>query len=527
MGKVITLQQAQQLPPGSQERFWAYNALDATGTREVFDTLFPLLTPATARTYAFERALQAPAMSITARGTLVNTVKRGELITKAKRELRVEENKIAKMPGIADVWDGMEIESGLCPHSTRKDHRHKWPRGIPDGPEKRCEFCGTSRMKPVAFSASSEHQAKHLLYGIHKIPPMLDKKGKVSTDKDILDRIGHKYPEVKHITDAIRTVKDRVKQLGTLQSRLSSANRWHSSVNVGAAWTGRFSSSKSAFGIGGNMQNIAPKHRQIFIPDPGMGMGYADYMRGESHLVSYFSGDERYIEAHDGDTHTFVTRLLWPELPWTGDMALDKKVAKQNPPWDLAEGHDYRFQAKRIQHGGNYGLTPYGIAMIAHIPLVEAKRAYENYMTTFPFVPAWQGWVGTEVENGRPLVNPLGRTVRLFGRPWDKHTVRQGLSFLPQSTLADIENIALWRVWRYMEEKGLELLAQVHDAILHQVVLEKMQELEQEMLALMSIPVPIRDYRGNVRVLTIGVEAAIGMNWGHKSEDNPHGIMEI
>ena len=69
----------------------------------------------------------------------------------------------------------------------------------------------------------------------------------------------------------------------------------------------------------------------------------------------------------------------------------------------------------------------------------------------------------------------------------------------------------------------MELLAQVHDALLHQFP-SGMLDLEREVLKRMLIPVPVTDFRGKTRIMTIGVESEVGRNWGHKSNANPHGI---
>jgi DNA polymerase I-like protein with 3'-5' exonuclease and polymerase domains len=277
------------------------------------------------------------------------------------------------------------------------------------------------------------------------------------------------------------------------------------------------------------MQNITERHRNIFVADPGMELAYLDYKQGESNIVSHLSGDEGYIDAHlTGDVHTYATRLIWPDLPWTGDLAADKKIAKVNPDWDTAPGHDYRFQAKRIQHGGNYGLSPFGIAIIAHIPVSAAKTAYYAYHAAFPDIKNWQGHVEALVAAGEPLVNPLGIKVRLYGRPWDGRTVKQGLAFLPQSALAHIINIAAWLVWREldMSGRGVMLLAQVHDALLVQFPAGR-YDLLREVAELMRVPVEVTDYKGNIRTMVIDVEAAVGQNWGHRSADNPKGIKEM
>lgn len=523
MTEVINLTQAQALLPG-QARDWAYNCLDVTGTHEVATELLSKLSPLQARTYAFERQLQGPAFSMMMRGVRINHPLREEMVKELKKELAKDERGIAVHDQVVDRWDGHELETGLCPSNNGK--RHKWPRGVPDSPERRCLLCNASRINPKPFEATSSVQVHRLIYDLHAIPHYVNKQQKVSTDDDTLNRIAKKHPELAGLCAAILAIRDKQKQLGTLSAKLTPDGRYPSSFNVGAAWTGRFSSSKNPFGLGGNLQNVAPKHRRVFVADPGMEIGYADYMQGESNIVAHLSGDPKYIEAHRlGDVHTYVTRYVWPELPWTGDLAKDKKIAKQNPPWDMAEGHDYRFQCKRIQHGSNYGLTPFGISMIAQIPLAQAKAAYSNYMTEFDYIPAWQDWVRGEVQEHRPLVNPLGRVWLPFGRPWDKHTWRQGLSFLPQSLLADIDDIALYRVWLDLEGQEVQLLAQVHDALLHQFP-QGGYALERELLKRMQIPVPVTDYRGTTRLMTIGVETATGRNWGHKSADNVHGIDE-
>lgn len=517
---IINLTEAKKLE--GQMRHWAYNALDTTGTLEIAENLQAELTGPYARTYAFERALQAPAMSMMLRGVRVDTYRRDAMVKELRQEFKKDDKAIQAL--VHWKWDGTETDTGFCPADLGK--HHKWPRGVPDSPDKRCQKCGAPRIKPAPFNAASPDQTFHLIYDLHNITPVTNKQGKESTDDDVLKRVAKAHPEVKPITDAILSIRDKKKQLGSLLARLTGDNRYPSSFNVGAAWTGRFSSSKNPFGLGGNLQNVAPRHRRVFLSDPGYDIGYADYMQGESNLVAHLSGDEKYIEAHRlGDVHTYVTRYVWPELPWTGDLAKDKKIAKQNPPWDQAEGHDYRFQCKRIQHGSNYGLTPFGISMIAQIPKKQAAKAYENYMSEFDSIPAWQSWVRGQVQDKQPLVNPLGRTVTLFGRPWDKHTWRQALAFLPQSALADIDDIALWLVWYDLEDQEVQLLAQVHDALLHQYPTGRF-DLEREVLKRMAIPVPVTDFRGKTRVMTIGVESATGKNWGHKSEDNPQGIDE-
>lgn len=532
MARILSLEDCQKIAEAgpSQTKDDCYNALDVTGTREIADVLLPRLTDLTRPTYNFERALQNPAFAMMARGVRVDTVLRDKMVKALEKELKIAEAGIAKMPEVLSVWDGTELETGVCvtrPFTpSGNPAHHKWPKGVPDA-ERKCEVCEAPRVKPKPFNAGSPDQNQHLFYELHGITPLRNKKGEVGVDEDILDRIGHKNPKLKGLTDAILHIRDLDKQLGTLRARLTGDNRYPSSFNVGAAWTGRFSSSQNPYRQGGNLQNVSERHRSIFIADPGYQIGYADLKTAESLVVAHRAGDEQYILAHKGDVHTFVARETWPSLPWTGDIKQDKKIAQSLfPEWDNIPGHDYRFQSKSIQHGSNLGLTARGIALQKRIPMSQAETAQASYFRAFPFIRGWQEWIAKQVRDHVWLVNPLGRTIQLFGRPWDKHTINQGLAFEPQSTVADILDLAMWRVWWAMDPHEVQILAQVHDAILFQFPKGRL-DLVKKLVGLMRVPVDVPDYRGNVRRMVISVEVAVGDNWGHKSPSNPYGIEEV
>lgn len=498
---------------------WAYNALDCCTTAGVYEALVPLLTPTTARTYAFERACQAPAMAMMRRGVLVDRVVRDRAIRVGGRLLRRQQAAVDKLPAVQEKWDGTELETGKCRKATRKDGRHKWPLRVPDA-DRSCVDCGRPRVKRSPFSPGSWQQTWHLLYDLHGVPKQRNNKREFSVDEMCLERISRKFPKVTDVCLAIIAAKGTIKQLGFLKSRLSPANRMHSTFNVGAAWTGRWSSSQNPYRIGTNLQNIAEKNRAMFVADPGMKLGYFDLSQSDSRVVAYDAEDEAYIEAHEsGNVHVVAARMFWPDLPWTGDLGEDKKIAKGTPlPWhpDLF----YYDQSKRNQHGLNFGLSPFGLAQHSHQPLKEAERAYDRYFTWAPRVKAWQNRIKAEVAETGVLTNPLGRRCQFFGMRDDPHTAKQGLAFIPQSMTADVLDLALWHVWRDLDPGVIQLLAQVHDAILFQFPADREEEVTAEVLARMAIPVPMR----GGRTMVIPVEPATGWNWGHRSPENPRGM---
>lgn len=527
MGKIITLDQGHGLK--GQARDWFYNAVDCIATREIADVLLPRMDEQLQRGYAFERAAQGPAFAMTQRGILVDVDDLKETVKGLEKEHSLAIKEIGSMNAITDVWDQLEKETGLCKTSKRKDGKHTWQKGVEDGPDRLCETCGRSRMRVSTFNPNSPDQVKHLLYDLLKVKPERNKDGEIAADKEALERIGRKKPQLEFLTSALLKVKGLAKQLGFLKFKLSPDNRYKSSFNVGVTWTGRWSSNKDAFGQGGNAQNISERHRHVFVADPGYELCYADLKQAESNVVANLAGDEAYIAAHKADTHTFVARLTWPELDWTFDDKEDAAYGKSIiPPWDNKPGHDYRFQAKAVQHGGNLGLTAFGLAIQKRISVQAATDAQKRYFTAFPHIRAWQRDVAGKVARQEPLVSPHGIRIQLFGRPDDPGTVKQGLAFLPQNTVAGIINMAIWRIWREMDLTGeLQLLAQVHDAILWQHKIEDRDKVLAKAARLMTIPIFVTDIYGNVRTTTIATEAAVGQNWGHKSPINPHGIHEV
>lgn len=537
-----------------EDRFQLYGCLDTTGTLEIFNKLISRLTPAQLRSYQWKLAQQGPALAMSMRGVRVDTRRR----ERAEHEMRVEvaklERQLARDPLVVANWHETALNTGACPkNKPRKGGKpglHKWPRPkkgeapIPDS-AKVCELCGTSRLRPAPFDPNSPVQTAKLFYHYLKVPVQTGKTGGPTTDDEALSKIKElgiqtvqdargkwrkaALPGLAELCDMLQSHRDAQKQLGFLSSRLTRDGRFASSFNVSAPWTGRWSSSKNPYGEGGNLQNIGERHRHIFLADPGNLLFYADLKTAESLHVAYLSGDENYITAHEGDVHTWVTRELWPDLPWTGDIKKDKKIAAStNPEWDKAPGHDLRFQSKRIQHGSNYGLSPIGISLIARIPRKAAEEAQDRYFKSFPMIKEYQNYIKGRVEQQLTLYNAFGSPVNLMGRPWDGHTYKQGLAFPAQSGIGDALNLGLWRLWHSHDPHLLLCLAQIHDAVMGQFPEARLEEAKAAIVAALTVPTPVTDFRGRTRTCTIKAELAIGRNWGKRNpETNPDGIEEV
>lgn len=507
-----------------------YGALDTIATLEIDNVLDQHMKPEDRRTMNFYLGVQAPALAMTVRGIKVDQSAREAKVAALQKDLRRVERDLAKHPDIKPIWDKTELNSGACAAPKRKDGKHSWPRGVPDSAEKRCEACGASRLKIRPFKPSSDDDLKHLFYDLWKLKVITNKDGRVTTDKEAREKLRERskpHAATIALIDEFAKIKKKLEFLAFN----APDGRFHAGFNIGVTSTHRWSSNKDAFQRGSNAQNITEELRYIFTADDGYELCYADLKQAESNVIAHVAGDEGYIEAHAmGDTHTYVTRLVWPEgingQEWNwDDIKIDKAIATSaRPAWDDRDGHDYRFQAKAVQHGSNLGLTAFGLAIQKRIPVEAAREAQRRYFKAFPGIRNYQNMIRERVENQEPIINPLGVRFKLFGRPWDEGTYKEGLAVTPQSTVGHIVSIGVRRIWDNLPK--VQLLAQVHDAILFQFPKGR-YDLVYDALEAMTVPVPITGVDGKTRVVTIGTEAAVGRNWGHATADNPEGIREI
>lgn len=448
---------------GPMHTHWVYNGLDCCLTIECLDVLLPQLTPELSIVYDFAIGMQAPALEMSLRGILVDQSAKEEVIV----DLDQKERRLSQILEIfADAAWGKELN--------------------PNSPK----------------------QLQDFFYSWMKIPPIyINQKGvrKISTNREALEKL-NAFFYAKPFVTLILLIRDYRKKLSTLRKGIDADGRMRSGYKTTGTETGRWSSTKNAFGTGDNIQNQTEILRRIYIADPGKKMGYADLEQAESRGVAAISGDEAYWNAcHSGDLHTTVCKMVWTKLPWTGDSKRDKKeIAEQK----FYRQFSYRDMAKRGGHGSNYRGTPRTMARHLKVAQSIMEDFQLRYFTQFSGLPKWHNEVAYKVQTTGCLITAYGRRRRFFGRPDDDATIRAAIAHEPQSTIVDTLNIGLWRIWKHLYKEGVLILAQVHDAILF-LYPEDREDLLPKVLELMTVKIPIRN-----RVLVIPSEVSVGWNWG-------------
>ena len=104
------------------------------------------------------------------------------------------------------------------------------------------------------------------------------------------------------------------------------------------------------------------------------------------------------------------------------------------------------------------------------------------------------------------MTTPLGRRRQFWGRVEDGTTLRKAIAYVPQSTIGDLLNLGLYRVWNELED--VDILGQVHDAILGQFPKDKADEIIPKILKCMANPLTVHG-----RQMIIPSDCEIGTNW--------------
>lgn len=366
------------------------------------------------------------------------------------------------------------------------------------------------------LNVNSPKQMKHWLYEELKLKPKYKlRKGKaektIAADEEALDELYKEtnnealkvvldirgtrkllstYLEVTY--DKAQVIKLHETELGQIvETKREWVERARTSYLITGTETGRLSSRETVYGTGTNMQNI-PKGivRRIFIPDEGKIFLNADLSQAEARVVAWLAEEDRLIKVFQdgGDIHRRNAAKIFRKP--------EGEITKQE-----------REIAKRVVHASNYGMGPVTFAKNAGIAIPEAKRLLNAYFAEFPRIKLWHMSIERELKQSRTLITPLGRRRTFFNR-WDESLKKEAYAFIPQSTVADILNMGLRRLYEKYRRTDNQLLLQIHDAVLMQVPCLEVQKVVTEVRETLSIPIMIHH-----KELIIPVDISVGENW--------------
>ena len=329
------------------------------------------------------------------------------------------------------------------------------------------------------FNIQSHKQLGEVLFEKLKLPIQKKTKKKTgySTDVEVLKALSaeHELPaillEYRSLSKLKSTYADALVDLIHPET-----HRIHTSYNQTVTATGRLSSSDP------NLQNIPVRTeegreiRAAFVPQKGWTILSADYSQIELRLLAHYSEDPILVEAFekDEDIHTRTATEVFELLPGmiTPDM---------------------RRQAKVINFGIIYGMSPFRLSRELGISHKMAKIYIENYFRRYQGVQRFIKEIIGEARKTGVVTTLLGRQRRL---PDIKSTNRTAREFAErtavntplQGTAADLIKVAMIQIHKALGETRLDakMLLQVHDELVFEVPPEELKTVKRHVTKIME-----------------------------------------
>lgn len=140
--------------------------------------------------------------------------------------------------------------------------------------------------------------------------------------------------------------------------------------------------------------------RACMVAEKGNKWISIDYSGQETYLLASIANDEAIIKElteGSGDIHSLTAYMSYKEIPRDTSIKDIKKLY-----------HNLRQEAKGIEFAINYGGDANTIATNKGIPIKEAQKIYNDYMSGFKGVKRYQDYCRKDVmEKGYILLNPL------------------------------------------------------------------------------------------------------------------------
>ena len=357
------------------------------------------------------------------------------------------------------------------------------------------EIC---KIADCEFNIGSPKQLGDVLFNKLNLPkPVKYGKGRtISTAVDVLETLAEDYPIARMVLDYRQLTKLKSTYVDTLPALISrSTGRLHTTFGQTGTATGRLSSANP------NLQNIPIRTelgrgiRAAFIAEPGHVLLTADYSQIELRLLAHFSRDPLLVEAYrrGDDIHTLTASQVFGVPP-------------------LMVTPDHRRQAKVVNFGIVYGLSPFGLSQNLGIEPAEAKQFIANYFETYKGVRAFLDQILEEARCTLKVRTLHGR-IRPIPDINSKNSIQRGAAERTavntplQGTAADLIKVAMIRIDAALQERKLKsrMTLQVHDELVFEVPeneVEMMQSLVREQMEKVhALAVPLQ------------VEIGVGQNW--------------
>lgn len=346
------------------------------------------------------------------------------------------------------------------------------------------------------FNINSPKQLSEILFRKLGLKPTKRTKTGYSTNVEVLEELSFQHELPREILEYRNLFKIKSTYLDTLPDLINpKTGRIHTSLNQTVTATGRLSSSEP------NLQNIpirgelGKRIREAFIAEKGNALLSADYSQIELRILAHLAQDEILVGAFKGgeDIHTRTATEIFGL-----------------PPESITP--DMRRQAKTVNFGIIYGISPYGLSVELRIPFEKAKELIERYFERHKGVKDFiernlkeaeeKGYVKTILCRQRhiPELMSQNSNVRQLGERLAINTPIQG-------SAADLIKLAMVNISKRFHgmNSNARMILQIHDELVFESPEEEIEQIKkvvkEEMEGVIEFSVPIK------------VDIGVGKNW--------------
>ena len=345
------------------------------------------------------------------------------------------------------------------------------------------------------FNIGSPAQLSEVLFTKLQLPTKDIKKGKTSfsTGQKELNKLHGLHPIIELVEQTRELAKLKNTYVDALPLLADNQGRIHTTYNQDIVSTGRLSSTNP------NLQNIPIRSalgrqiREAFIPDGDKVFVSADYSQFELRLAAVLAGDSEMINDFNGnvDIHTKTASVVY-------GVPMDDVTKTQ------------RRNAKAINFGILYGMSPHGLSAATGMSFIEAKKFIDEYFELRKPIRKFidqtlthartMGYVETYFGRRRPTPDVLSSNFMV------RAGAERAAANMPiQGTEADLMKLAMIQVDSKID--GLcEQILQVHDSILVECPVENADKVADI----------LKDTLENIAPqlgIYLKVDVSIGKNW--------------
>ena len=350
----------------------------------------------------------------------------------------------------------------------------------------------------IKFNINSPAQLQEILYGKFKLPVLKKTAtGQPSTAEAVLQELARDYPLPQLIIKYRELAKLKSTYLDALPKQLNPiTGKIHTSYNQAITATGRLSSSNP------NLQNIpirtelGKEIRRAFVAPKGCKILSADYSQIELRIMAHLADDQSLIEAFKAgeDIHQLVAAEVFQVAP-------NEVTTAQ------------RRDAKTINFGIIYGISPFGLAKRIGISKKQAEAYIELYFSRYPKVFEYMQKMKQQALQNGYTTSMLGRRF-YFPEIKAKNFVRRqaaeraAINAPIQGSAADLIKIAMIEIADWISKQSFEIsmIMQVHDELVFEVSELYLELATAKIKTFMETAITLK--------VPLVVETGIGNNWG-------------